>query len=154
MQVTLTPHTISHVYVYDTNVLVAAFRSRRGASFEILRRLVEGELPGLVSNTLMTEYEAVLTREIVLAASWAEVDDVAAVLDVLALRLAEVRPRFRWRPTLADPDDDMVLECAVAGGARGIVTLNTRHFLPIARDRFGLGVLRPGKHLQRLREEE
>lgn len=141
---------ISPVYVFDTNVLVAAFRSRRGASHEILRRLIEGELPGLVSNTLLTEYEAVLTREVVLAASWASADDVAAVLDVLAARMAEVRPRFRWRPALPDPDDDMVLECAVAGGAAAIVTVNVADFLPVSRDRFGLEILRPGELLRRL----
>src|SRR3954464_12648208 len=138
---------ISPVYVFDTNVLVAAFRSRRGASHEILRRLVEGELPGLVSNTLLTEYEAVLTREVVLGASWASADDVAAVL---AARMAEVRPRFRWRPALPDPDDDMVLECAVAGGAAAIVTVNVANFLPVSRDRFGLEILRPGELLRRL----
>ncbi len=144
------PYIISPVFVFDTNVLVAAFRSRRGASHEILRRLVEGELPGLVSNTLLTEYEAVLTREVVLVASWASADDVAAVLDVLAARMTEVRPRFRWRPALPDPDDDMVLECAVAGGAAAIVTVNIADFLPVSRDRFGVEILRPRELLQRL----
>jgi putative PIN family toxin of toxin-antitoxin system len=138
------------VYVFDTNVLVAAFRSRRGASHELLRRLVEGKLPGLVSNTLMTEYEAVLTREVVLAASWASAEDVGVVLDVLAARMTEVRPHFRWRPALPDPDDDMVLECAVAGGAAAIVTLNVADFLPASRDQFGLEILRPGELLRRL----
>jgi putative PIN family toxin of toxin-antitoxin system len=138
------------MYVFDTNILVAAFRSRRGASHELLRRLVEGELTGLVSNTLLTEYEAVLTREVVLVASWATAEDVAAVLDILAARLTEVAPRYRWRPMLPDPDDDMVLECAVAGGAAAIVTLNVADFLPTARERFGLEVLRPGELLRRL----
>lgn len=141
------------MYVFDTNILVAAFRSRRGASFDLMRRLIEGSLSGLVSNTLMTEYEAVLTREVVLQASWAKAEDILAVLDVLALQLTEVRPSFRWRPILTDPDDDMVLECAVAGGASAVVTLNTRDFLPTSRDRFGLEVLRPGELLRRLKED-
>lgn len=137
------------MHVFDTSVLVAAFRSRRGASFELLRRLVEGELPGLVSNTLMTEYEAVLTREVVLAASWASADDVASVLDVLAARMTEVVPRFRWRPVLPDPNDDMVVECALTGGAVAIVTFNVADLLP-ARARFGLEILRPAELLRRL----
>jgi predicted nucleic acid-binding protein len=64
--------------------------------------------------------------------------------------MGEVAPRFRWRPMLPDPDDDMVLECAVAGGAAAIVTLNLADFLPVARGRFGLEILRPGELLRRL----
>ncbi|WP_142988380.1 PIN domain-containing protein [Granulicella rosea] len=30
---------------------------------------------------------------------------------------------FNWRPALSDPDDEMVLETAVNGGAKAIVTL-------------------------------
>jgi len=141
---------ISPAYVFDTNVLVAAFRSRRGASFEILRRLVDGEISGVVSNTLMTEYEAVLTRANLLAAGWAGVNEINAVLDLLAKRLTEVVPRYRWRPMLQDPDDDMVLECAVNAGAEGIVTLNTADFLPVAEKQFGLVIRRPGDYLQHL----
>ncbi len=35
---------------------------------------------------------------------------------------------FLWRPYLRDPDDDMVLECAVASGSRFIVTHNVKDF--------------------------
>jgi predicted nucleic acid-binding protein len=35
---------------------------------------------------------------------------------------------FLWRPFLRDPEDDMVLECAVASGSQFIVTHNTRDF--------------------------
>nr|WP_276569026.1 PIN domain-containing protein [Thiocapsa imhoffii] len=35
---------------------------------------------------------------------------------------------YRWRPALADPDDDFVLELAVAAGCRYIVTHNLRDF--------------------------
>jgi putative PIN family toxin of toxin-antitoxin system len=138
------------VYVLDTSVLVAALRSRRGASHELLRRVVEGELPALASNALMTEYEAVLTREVVLAASWADAADVAALLDVLAARMVEVVPHSKWRPALRDADDVMVLECAANGRASAIVTLNVADFASTARERFGVEVLRPGELLRRL----
>ncbi len=46
----------------DTNVLVAAFRSKRGASFEVFRRLRRGEWTAVVSNHLLFEYEEVMKR--------------------------------------------------------------------------------------------
>ncbi|OIQ94019.1 hypothetical protein GALL_240250 [mine drainage metagenome] len=48
--------------VLDTNVLVAASRSRLGASFAVLRAMREGQLLVLASVPLMLEYEAVLSR--------------------------------------------------------------------------------------------
>ena len=35
---------------------------------------------------------------------------------------------FLWRPFLRDPDDDMVLECALASGSKYIVTHNVKDF--------------------------
>jgi len=46
--------------VMDTNVLYAALHSRLGASFEIFRRLREGEWTAVVSNHLVHEYEEIL----------------------------------------------------------------------------------------------
>jgi predicted nucleic acid-binding protein len=48
--------------VLDTNVLISALRSRRGASFGVLRRIGQGWVP-LISVALILEYEAVGKRE-------------------------------------------------------------------------------------------
>ena len=48
--------------VMDTNVLYAAFRSRLGASFELFRRLRQGEWVAVVSNHLVHEYEEILKK--------------------------------------------------------------------------------------------
>jgi PIN domain len=55
---------------------------------------------------------------------------------------------FRWRPTLPDPADDMVLELAVAANCDAIVTHNRRHFRGVGR--FGIRVLSPAKFLVEL----
>jgi predicted nucleic acid-binding protein len=47
----------------DTNVLVAALRSQRGASNRIIRLIVAGDLRMNISVALALEYEAVLKRE-------------------------------------------------------------------------------------------
>ncbi len=49
--------------VIDTNVLVAAFRSKRGAANLLLDRLNDGRWELNLSNALIAEYEDVLLRD-------------------------------------------------------------------------------------------
>ena len=56
---------------------------------------------------------------------------------------------FRWRPQLADPNDELVLEAAVNGAADALVTHNIRDFGEAA-PRFGLRVLLPRELLKEL----
>lgn len=134
--------------VLDTDVLVAAIRSNRGASRVLLLAALEGRYPLLASVPLMLQYEAVLTRPEHRAAAKISAEDVQALLDAIALIAEPVRVSYLWRPILPDPDDDLVLEAAVNGGAHRVVTFNLRHFRPAARV-FGLSVLTPGVALQR-----
>ena len=48
--------------VFDTNVLVSALRSRRGASFALLQRVGGPEFELALSVPLVLEYEDVLLR--------------------------------------------------------------------------------------------
>ena len=56
---------------------------------------------------------------------------------------------YLWRPFLRDPDDDMVLECAVASGCRYLVTHNLRDFQRITE--LGVQPLTPTGFLAALR---
>jgi predicted nucleic acid-binding protein len=61
----------------------------------------------------------------------------------------ESAPSFvRWRPLLQDPNDEMVVEVAVASQADFIVTHNLRDFGPAKG--FALRVLAPGAFLNPL----
>jgi putative PIN family toxin of toxin-antitoxin system len=130
-------------FVLDTATMVAAIRSDAGASRRLLVAALERRFSLLVSVPLLIEYESVMTRNEHLAVSGMSADDVAALLDTVALVAERVHLAFLWRPTLRDADDDMVLEAAVNGGADAIVTLNRRDFIPAA-ERFGIQVLSPG----------
>jgi putative PIN family toxin of toxin-antitoxin system len=141
------------VCVLDTDVLVAAFRSETGASRQILVAALERRFELLISVPLMLEYESVLGRSEHLKVSGASEEDVADILDGLALVGKRVTFAFRWRPTLPDPNDDMVLETAVNGQAHAIVTFNQRDFNPAAA-RFGCRVMRPGEFLRVLANDE
>jgi predicted nucleic acid-binding protein len=135
--------------VLDTDVLVAAVRSDRGASRILLTAALEQRYPTLASVPLMLQYESVLTRADHLAAAGISAADVEVLLDAIALVAEPVRISFLWRPLLPDPGDDLVLETAVNGLANVVVTFNRRDFEPAAM-RFGLEVLTPAEGVRRL----
>ena len=112
--------------VIDSNVLVAAARSKRGASHALLSLLPDPRFQPAVSVPLFAEYRVVLQRpENLLSRSAAQAD---AFLDYL-LSVSHLQEVFYlWRPALPDPNDEIVLELAVAAGCRYIVTHNIRDF--------------------------
>jgi putative PIN family toxin of toxin-antitoxin system len=136
--------------VFDTDVIVAALRSRTGASNALLRALRLGQLEAVASVPMMLEYEAVLMRPEQQQATGLTAQEVGVFLDGLAALLTPVMPYFLWRPRLRDPNDEMVLNAAVNGGADAIVTFNVGDFLPGATP-FQLEVLTPAEALRRLR---
>ena len=128
--------------VLDTDVLVAALRSDRGASRQLLLSALDREIGVLASVPLMLEYEAVLTRPEHLDASRLTVGHVNEVLDALTKVIIPVHMNFGWRPRLKDPGDEMVLETAVNGEADRLVTFNLRHLAAAARE-FGIRAFLP-----------
>lgn len=134
--------------VFDTNVLVAAARSKQGASFALLSMLPSKRFQLALSVSLYTEWQAVLTRPANLPPAISG-DDALAFLRYLA-SIAHLQDVFYlWRPRLKDPDDDMVLECAVAAGCRYIVTHNVRDFAGI--ESLGLHAIKPADFLNLIR---
>jgi putative PIN family toxin of toxin-antitoxin system len=134
--------------VLDTNVLVAALRSRNGASFQLLR-LVAPAAPfqPSLSVPLVLEYEMALRRVL-----GAKDERIEAVLDYLC-QVADLREiYFLWRPFLRDPGDEMVLEVAVGAQASRIVTHNVRDFEGVEA-KFGIRIVTPGEFLKEVREK-
>jgi predicted nucleic acid-binding protein len=76
---------------------------------------------------LYTEWQSVLTRPAHLPPG-ANANDAIGFLRYLASIAHLQDVHFLWRPFLRDPDDDMVLECAVASGSQFIITHNVKDF--------------------------
>jgi putative PIN family toxin of toxin-antitoxin system len=134
--------------VFDTNVLVAAARSKQGASYALLSMLPSTRFQLALSVSLYTEWQAVMTRPENLPIGMTA-EDAKAFLRYLA-SIAHLQDVFYlWRPRLKDPDDDMVLECAVAAGCRYIVTHNVRDFT--GTDSLGVQAIRPADFLALIR---
>ena len=130
--------------VLDTNVLVAASRSRQGASFALLQALRQRRFSALVSVPLLLEYEAVLKRPEQLLASGRTLAMTDAFLDALCRYVKPVHLHYLWRPQTRDAADEMVLETALNGRAQALVSLNTADFGKAAR-RFRLPLMTPGE---------
>jgi putative PIN family toxin of toxin-antitoxin system len=120
--------------VIDTNVIVSALRSQRGASSKLLSLIGTGRFDIHVSVALILEYEAALLKN---RADFALThDDVTDVVDALCALAKHQTIYFLWRPYLRDRKDEMVLELAVAAGCGYIVTYNQRDFR--GADKFGV----------------
>ena len=132
--------------VIDTNVLIAATRSNAGASFELLRLFAAGDTRWQwnISTALLLEYEAVLKRE--QHRQGLPMAIVDRFLDDLAARANRHAIFYLIRPFLTDPNDELILELALASASSYIITHNRRDFRDA--ERFALRVLAPGEFLK------
>jgi putative PIN family toxin of toxin-antitoxin system len=129
--------------VIDTNVLLTALKSARGASYRLLSLIEANHFTLHVSTPLIAEYEAVLKRgQLVLTEQ--QIDDV---LDFICGRAVHHKIFYLWRPTLKDPDDDFLLELAVKADAM-IVTWNLADFKRAST--FGITAITPRDFLNSL----
>lgn len=131
--------------VLDTNVLVSALCSARGASFALVHALPSPKFTPVLSPTLWAEYQDLVNRPGVIPPSVSKsTRDLICDLVLAAARLQRVH--FRWRTQLSDPGDAHVLELAVAGQVDYIITHNVKDFVPAA----GLGItaIAPGDFIK------
>jgi putative PIN family toxin of toxin-antitoxin system len=130
--------------VFDTNV-VASASFWRGAPSDCLRAWVQRRCEAVVSPPLLAEYhETILELTLEYPARsfvpWADLLAESAIL---------VFPSDRATGATPDPDDEMILECALAGEAGCIVSGDKKHLLPLRQFR-GIPIVSPADFLLRL----
>ena len=130
--------------VIDTNILVSAILSGRGASARLIELCGKGLFDHILSVPLAFQYEA-SCRFCIRDTATAE-----RLLDSLIQSAILVEIPFLLRPLLPDPNDEMVLEAAVNGGCSYVVTYNTKDFAG-ARS-YGISVVSPGEFLTIIRK--
>lgn len=135
--------------VFDTDVLYSGLRSSLGASRVWLMAALTGRVTPVATTALWLEYEAVLTRPGALSEFGLTSGEVGELLDGLADTAKMAVRTYRMRPVARDPDDDMVVEAALAGEAELLLTFNVRDFAS-ARG-LGFEILSPGGALERHR---
>lgn len=131
--------------VIDTNVVIAAQRSQRGASALLISLIGTGLFEIHTSIPLVLEYEEVLTRhKTTLGLSQKDVTDLVDAFCALSKRQEKIH--FRWRPFLPDEKDEFILDLAVAANCDYIITYNKKDFTGV--EQFGIEATDPKIFLQ------
>ena len=124
--------------VLDTNVIVSGHISRRGTPARVYQLWEQRRFEALVTVAIMSEYADVLTRPSIQRLTRMSADDVRSTIDDLAKFAIVVDIESLLVGASVDPDDDIFLECALAGGAdyivsgdRHLLSLETFHGIPI-----------------------
>lgn len=130
--------------VFDTNV-VASASFWRGAPFNCLAAWAQGRCEVIVSPALLSEYHEIIEELRLDYPDRGPVEWVNALTDAATL----VFPTDRATGATAEPDDEMILECALAAEADFIVSGDKKHLLALRKFR-GIPIISPADFLRQL----
>lgn len=130
--------------VFDTNV-VASASFWRGNPFECLTAWAQSKCEAVVSPAMLAEYHETIEELSVRYAGrkpveWADALGESALL---------VFPTDRATGATSDPDDEMILECALAGEVDYIVSGDKKHLLSLGEFR-GIRIVSPAEFVRLL----
>ena len=128
------------IVVYDTNVLISGM-VWGGIPYDCIELAQQGKVEGVTCDEILNEFEDKLTAKLGFSPSDAA-EIVTGLLDFL--QIVEVPNCLKG--VTADPDDDMIIECAVVWGATHIVTGDQKHLLPLGNYQ-GILIVKPADFL-------
>jgi putative PIN family toxin of toxin-antitoxin system len=129
------------IVVLDTNVIISALLSASGAPAEIINHWQAGEFNNATSKLLIKELENGLTYPKVVEYLKASVNDTLSFLRYFRQFSEVVEPDFSLNIIRDDPDDNRVLECAIAANVAYIIS-GDKHLLALEEFR-GVVILTP-----------
>jgi uncharacterized protein len=116
---------MQYVVVFDTNILLSALLSTNGNPFRCLALAKIGQVESVTCQEILDEFAEKLLVKFKFSEEMVQV----AVQEVHNFsRLIKISGTLKAVPD--DPDDDMVIECAVVGNATHIVT-GDKHLLSL-----------------------
>ena len=116
-----------YIVVFDTNILISALFSQTGSPFRALALAKIGQIESVTCQEIIDEF----AEKLLLKFKFSEDKAQSAVDEVLSFsRMVEISGTLKAVPN--DPDDDMIIECAVVGNASHIVT-GDKHLLSLVK---------------------
>ena len=134
--------------VLDTNIIVSGLYSKRGASYQLLRAAISGELTFFVSPLVAFEYDGKVHQKIEQGFLKISKEQCGRILDALFAAAKVIWKPVQIRPILSDSSDDKILECAISASCTHIVSFNKRHFPPAITHPYRIDVVTAGEFLR------
>ncbi|MDE0637033.1 MAG: putative toxin-antitoxin system toxin component, PIN family [Candidatus Poribacteria bacterium] len=128
------------VVVFDTNVLISGM-IWGGVPYECIALAQHGNVEGITCEEILDEFVDKLTTKFGFSLHRAS-EIVTELLDFL--HIVEITNQLKGITT--DPDDNIVIECAVVGGATHIITGDQKHLLPLESYQ-GILIVKPADFL-------
>ena len=139
---------MSEKVVIDTSVMISALIGKRGASREVLKHCLSGSYQPLISNPLFQEFEDVSSRKRVMDVCPLEPREIRELLNAFYSVCTWVPIYYLWRPNLTDEGDNFLIELALAGNSRIIVTNNVKDLRAAELQFDDLRILKPEQILR------
>jgi len=115
----------------------------------VIEEAIDGRLKLVLFEPVIAELERVLTEKLGFEPErWREVE---ALLGELAVE-SVAAPAGPLEAVTGDPDDDLILACAIAAEVEVLVSGDRKHLLPVG-ERGGVRILTPQALLAELRGE-
>ena len=132
--------------VVDTNIFIGACLGK-GAPLGVISACLNETFMPLMGAALYSEYESVWARQDLFSSSRLNESERNELLDIFLSKCRWTSIYFAWRPNLPDEADNHLIERAVAGGARFIVTRNLRDLQNMELKFPRLRIMEPEKFL-------
>jgi|SRR3989344_3310058 len=132
--------------IADTNTLISA-TFWHGASDKIISKAETKAIELVLSDDILKEYSEVLNYEEIQNKIKDKKLEMQRTLGKIISMSTLVVPKEKLNIVIDDPDDNKILECAVAGNVDCIVS-NDNHLLKLKEFR-GIPILTPEKFLEK-----
>lgn len=113
--------------VVDTNVFIGAVMSAAAENREVLRRCLDGRDVPLMGAALYAEYQSVLVRQALFRRAPVSKAEREVLFDAFCVGAEWITAYFLWRPNLPDEADNHLIELALNGSSRFVVSWDVRH---------------------------
>lgn len=128
----------------DTNFLVSATQWNNSVCAKVLERLLKQNTNIFTTKEILEELREVLERDFKHSKAYCE-----EITDFLRKRVQIVEPETKLEVIKNDPDDNKILECAIASNSGFILTYDN-HILDLKRYE-GIQILAPGEFLKKIK---